>query len=334
MGRFGRCEVKPYRGVVALHVDGKPVPPMSFMVRDYFDPYYIQKHVACGHRICIFEPPKRWFVLSRGERESWDDSNLKRLIAMSANLYVIIALYFSPGDEWKEHNPDELCMYENGSVQGEKGIYPSFASTVFERDSCALLRKFIRFINTRDYTDRIIGYFPEAASTHEWNEFAGPAPADFSPAMHRAFRKFLKRKYRSVTNLRKAWNDEHVSFETAGVPSAEIRSRTHVGYFRDPSIDRRVMDYYECHSRTFIDRMTALAKTVKRETKGKAIVGFYHEPTLDSNPEGDYAWYRFIINPHIDFAAGPLAYEQRSPCLLYTSPSPRDLSTSRMPSSA
>ena len=36
---------------------------------------------------------------------------------------------------------------------------------------------------------------------------------------------------------------------------------------------------------------------------------------------------------NIDFLSGPIGWRLNS-CLLYTSPSPRDLSTSRMPSSA
>ena len=57
--------------------------------------------------------------------------------------------------------------------------------------------------------------------------------------------------------------------------------------------------------------------------------------------EGD-AWimgYATSINPHnsvleLDFESGNLAIKRLLGCLLYTSPSPRDRTRSRMPSSA
>ena len=52
------------------------------------------------------------------------------------------------------------------------------------------------------------------------------------------------------------------------------------------------------------------------------------EPTAEPTPEPINAWSLLSNLP--DFTPGTLD----NPCLLYTSPSPRDLSTSRMPSSA
>ena len=57
----------------------------------------------------------------------------------------------------------------------------------------------------------------------------------------------------------------------------------------------------------------------------------------------DLRWVKSVADPSRDLSAGPLgpfqvlrdsAIGQELACLLYTSPSPRDLSTSRMPSSA
>eukprot|EP00831_Metopus_contortus_P028663 TRINITY_DN23751_c0_g1_i1.p3 TRINITY_DN23751_c0_g1~~TRINITY_DN23751_c0_g1_i1.p3 ORF type:complete len:111 (-),score=23.30 TRINITY_DN23751_c0_g1_i1:60-392(-) len=46
------------------------------------------------------------------------------------------------------------------------------------------------------------------------------------------------------------------------------------------------------------------------------------------------ALYQGITAQYLDALPQPLNCELFTPCLLYTSPSPRDLSTSRMPSSA
>ena len=49
---------------------------------------------------------------------------------------------------------------------------------------------------------------------------------------------------------------------------------------------------------------------------------------------GSYALLTRIIADFIDKKPGEFVYFMGDTCLLYTSPSPRDLSTSRMPSSA
>ena len=45
-------------------------------------------------------------------------------------------------------------------------------------------------------------------------------------------------------------------------------------------------------------------------------------------------WYRNAVASIADTVTARKLYNQGKICLLYTSPSPRDLSTSRMPSSA
>ena len=62
----------------------------------------------------------------------------------------------------------------------------------------------------------------------------------------------------------------------------------------------------------------------------KDIDHFVKGDGLDSEREqsiGQHIGYRYDVNLVPD-------YDRLTPCLLYTSPSPRDLSTSRMPSSA
>jgi len=326
MDKLSKCEIKNYKGAPAIFVNGEPIPPMSFLVREYFDLSYIKRYIETGHRICIFDI-KQQFHLIEEEHHLWIDDKLRKILSLSDNLYIILAIYISLGKEWAEKNPTELCRYEDGSVNEYKeGFLPhypdfpvssyqgyySFASKVFEKDACNLIRSYVRFINSRSYANRIIGYFLEAGRTHEWNEYGKNVDTDFSPAMHMAFRNFLRNKYKSIDKLRKAWKDDKVTFMNAKVPTGEMRLKVDNGYFRDPSKDCRVIDYYECHSKEIVDRMEALAKTIKEETNNKVIVGFYHGPTQDGGP-GGYTWYQYIKSPYIDFAASPLAYEQRLP---------------------
>ncbi len=309
-----------------MFVGGEPVPPMSFMVREYLDYRYIRNYVRTGHRICIFDV-KPQFQLSLSEHYQWLDDKLSKLMGLSDDLYLILAPYIAFPKAWWDEHPDELTRYEDGSVlpypegvtghfpdyplAGRKGTY-SFASRSFERDGAAMLRGYVRFLRSRPYADRVIGLFPQAGSTHEWNLYAGPAAHDFSPAMQRAFQAFTRRKYGTVAALRRAWGEGKVDFDSVRVPSADSRKVAHKGSFRDPSIDRRVVDYYECVTNEVFCRMRAFARAVKSASGRRLLVGFYCGTTQDGGP-GGHPWVAYHRCRDIDFAASPLAYEQRSP---------------------
>ena len=71
---------------------------------------------------------------------------------------------------------------------------------------------------------------------------------------------------------------------------------------------------------------TVVSKTVSLKKRGKEFVGlspFKNEKTPS-----------FTVNDEKEFYHCFATSEHGNICLLYTSPSPRDLSTSRMPSSA
>lgn len=325
MNGFAACDIRKYRGAPAVFVNGRPVPPMSFMVREYFDAGYIKRYVDSGHRICFLDV-KEQHHLPIEEHLAGIDEHLIQLTGLSKDLYIIFAPYISLGKTWLEAHPDDVCRYADGSVltpsldpmphrpgylqECYQGYY-SFASQAFEKETCKRLRRYVRFLGSRPYADRIIGFFTEAGSTHEWNEYAGPAASDYSPVMHEAFRRFIKARYRTVDRLRKAWGDSTVTFESVRVPSKAQKQKTDRGLFRDPSCNRRMIDFFECHADCVVDRMIAFARTVKRASSGRLLTGFYHGVTIDGSPGGK-AWKRYFNSPHIDFCASPLGYEDRT----------------------
>ena len=63
------------------------------------------------------------------------------------------------------------------------------------------------------------------------------------------------------------------------------------------------------------------------------IVGLFYLP-IDTAERNLWATVMFVVFALTDWLDGYLARKLNQSCLLYTSPSPRDLSTSRMPSSA
>ena len=57
-----KCEVRDVNGAPAVVVDGEPIPPMTFLVRCYYDRDYIAKYVRTGHRICLYEVRETWGI--------------------------------------------------------------------------------------------------------------------------------------------------------------------------------------------------------------------------------------------------------------------------------
>ena len=72
----------------------------------------------------------------------------------------------------------------------------------------------------------------------------------------------------------------------------------------------------------------------------KNLIKRYDDTTLSTRKDVFYSLCKSIIGQQISVAAANSVYKKFNTackgkiCLLYTSPSPRDLSTSRMPSSA
>ena len=87
---------------------------------------------------------------------------------------------------------------------------------------------------------------------------------------------------------------------------------------------KRFKEKYQGYKRlrTIVNVMTRI-----RFCKENGKQDFTTHGEADKAPQGYQPWYNFFADKNLPFA---LIFG----CLLYTSPSPRDLSTSRMPSSA
>jgi hypothetical protein len=69
--------------------------------------------------------------------------------------------------------------------------------------------------------------------------------SDYSPHAVRAFRDWLRAKYRVADALRRAWNDPRADFDSAVVPSQAAREAgRNERTFRDPATQMPVIDWY------------------------------------------------------------------------------------------
>ena len=84
-------------------------------------------------------------------------------------------------------------------------------------------------------------------------------------------------------------------------------------------------------TREFLNRNGAFTVNIGLIENGSPVAGVVHAPALLRTFGGSVGKGAFEISSN---ERTTIAVRAANPCLLYTSPSPRDLSTSRMPSSA
>ncbi|HEY3418708.1 MAG TPA: hypothetical protein VGM23_17675, partial [Armatimonadota bacterium] len=187
-------------------------------------------------------------------------------------------------------------------------------------------------IEEGQYAEHVLTYF--FSYGHEgftWSSLTNGV-SDYSPAMHRTFRRWLTEKYAgNVDALRAAWRDPEVTFETAGVPTREEQLSTDNGWFRDPTGTRKVLDYIECRVDRYVDIHYRVAKTLKEACNYRVPIycfGAYLQvtgwPGCYWNTEGmapeEYnphalsvqtGWRRIIECPDIDGWESPYDYFYR-----------------------
>ncbi len=139
---------------------------------------------------------------------------------------------------------------------------------------------------------------------------------DYSPPARRQFRAWLRRKYGTEDNLRRAWHEGKTTFETADPPNERERYSTTHGIFFDPAISERVPDYFAFFNEMVSDVLLETA-WVKELTHRKKIVGAFYGylwcnfPNLSVVHTGHLGMGRVFSSPDIDFIASPYTYDNK-----------------------
>jgi len=215
---------------------------------------------------------------------------------------------------WQEAHPDECLLFDDGKTQGECP-----ASTLWREECLVHLGRLVRFCED-NYPDRMLGYHPCGQHTGEWfyQRSWEACLSGFSPAMAAGFRGWLKDKYQTDQALRSAWRDPQVTLETASLPTVEQRRTSTHGLFRDPVIERQVIDFHEYKQLAMEQPLEDMARVIKEETGGRKIVTLFYGYFFDmagipNGPQtsGHLAMERMLACPHVDILCSPISYTDR-----------------------
>jgi len=219
-----------------------------------------------------------------------------------------------PPEWWLEEHPDDRMLFDDGRTEGW-----CMASEAWRQEMPRHLRALVRHCEEK-YGDHTLGYHPCGQHTGEWfyNRSWEPRLSDFSPAMSRGFARWVQAKYQTVEALRRAWNDEAITFDRIAVPSPEEQRHTDLGFFRNPRTERKVIDYFEYKQIAMEEPLETIARTIKEETQGRKLVCFFygylfdmHGLPLGPQGSGHLAMARMVQCPDVDILCSPISYLDR-----------------------
>lgn len=248
------------------------------------------------------------------------DRCLASAMCVAPNARFLFGLGFWRGIPWwNELHPQELIQYariDDEFPQDDNiGNYaaPSYASELWLNETAETVRKLIEHVEHSPYGKHIFAYRIDVGVYCEWHYYgmAGAMP-DISAPMVKFFRSYLRETYGGdVAQLRKAWNQPEVTFETATPPPAEQRLRYLDGTLRDPIDNAWDIDFLHCIQRSLLNALVAMDYTAKEACGGRALIGNYcgYFFGMGYTAEG---WHlvndAFIRSPYVDFQVSPCCY--------------------------
>jgi hypothetical protein len=182
----------------------------------------------------------------------------------------------------------------------------------------AALGRVLAHIRTSDYGGRLFGCFFTGLMTEEWYHWSIHTGelSDYSPHAERAFRDWLRAKYRTAAALQAAWNDPHADFDTLTVPTqARRQAGRNERTFRDPGAEMAVIDWYLFFNELIPDTIDHFARAAKEALDRRQVVGTFYAYMFEFGGDPEYghnALGRLLRSPHLDFVAVTASYHDRA----------------------
>lgn len=315
-----QTEVRRHRGQPHFFINGVPYTKPNF--ETYVpETKFFRQFSQAGTDVFSFSTnlgPGFGTPVWRGP-EQWDfealDALAHRVLEANPLGLLLPRLYLTTPDWWIQANPDECQVLSHGGTLYRQGIghgrdgkaFPSLASPKWRADTAAALQRVVRHMQESDYGAHVFGYLLTGLMSEEWYHWSihSGELSDYSPHALRAFRDWLRAKYRTADALRRARNDPHAEFERVGVPSQAAREagrnrRT----FRDPATEMAVVDWYLFYNDLVPDTMEVFLRAAKETSDFRKVVGAFYCYMFEFGGDPEYghnALGRLLRSTHLDF---------------------------------
>jgi len=187
----------------------------------------------------------------------------------------IIGIDLSPYRHWAKDFPDDAECDKNGKyVTNRLGIKapPSYWSANYRKKALEYLVAVIEHMKKQPYWNAVVGIFPHGNNDGQFfyqgtRTGGGTLQDGHAKAAAVIYREYLRKKYGTVDNLRKAWHDPAASFETAASPVDKTRTNL---TFLDSTKHQKYIDFVQFLNESFGEFANLLGETAKK-TAGKKV---------------------------------------------------------------
>jgi len=306
-----RAQVRMHHGAPAIFVNGQPGFAMAYLWG--LLPRYFEEMAAAG--IHVYNDPT---PLGDEQEGVFDytgvDAVFARILQADPDAYFIPRIGVTAPWWWPAKHPEELCLFADGA-RGPQ----SFASERWRRDSGDHLRRYIEHVRSSPFADRVLGFHICTGGTGEWQAWGlwDGQIGDYSEPMQQAFRRWVRKRYATERDLRDAWGDNNVTFDSVVIPTPEQRASADVGLFRDPARSRYASDFYEFYADVAADAILHFARVAREASHGESLVGFFYGYLTQHGPLEQDSHHlglaRVLASPEVDFLCSPAMYTGRGP---------------------
>ena len=279
-----------------------------------FEPQ-IRLAAAAGVDLVSFPVDMPWPKPGAAADWSTADAQCQTVLGANPKALLLPRIGVDPPRWWRDAHPDEVMVWDKGPQEHGGAVV---ASPLYRRDAAARLSALIAHLEAK-VGDRVAGYHPCGQNTGEWFyqdtwnlPLNGYAKADL-----RAWRVWLKSRYRDDAALRAAWRDPQAALDSAAVPTPAARRQTS-GILRDPITERPLIDFARFQQEMMADCVCHLARAVRQASQGRKLVLFFYGygfefGAIRNGPatSGHYGLRRVLGCPDVDVLCSPISYFDR-----------------------
>ncbi len=289
------------KGFPALVVDGKRI---SSLVYNAYVVYPEQNEtkqlLGTGvkwHYVPITPYFREWWQGKDVYDLSDLQSNIEKTLWYDPEAVIMLNVPITPWfREWGELYPDAVWRDHDGKkVAGHKervhkpetlGTGPddkwanSYTAREYRESVAEALRAFIRQLKSFDCGKAVAGICLWSGTDNQWFPHVNYKGFDYSPGAVRDFREYLKKLYgNDVRELKAAWHDSEVTFESAELAPFESRTTGH--FFLNPNdgADRRVIDSNRYGDVGVMNTINYFGQVIKEEM-GRNIFTIVYAPDI------------------------------------------------------
>ncbi len=244
----------------------------------------LKRYASVGYHVAMSHAGMAQLWKADGSIDTAEaEKRLMNLLAAFTDSYIIMCISLDPPKWFLDKYPDELIRYGSsdkltdvGDVLTNPVRRPSMASRLWMEQAGEALARVISNFEKSEGGKRIIAYHLNYGVYAEWHYYgmANQMP-DISAPMQRAFKAYLREKYKTDNALQAAWKDTTVTLENAKIPSNEKRMEQRDGVLVRAGQDCRCPDFYDCLAREVNNCQAFFDRTARKASGRRPLIGNY-----------------------------------------------------------